>query len=129
MKALLVVISLMGAMFATSTAAMASEGAATQYTASFLAPMPDGGFSQWTCSGVHVVNLVSIKDSEICTVSGDTTGLVAGVYVGNPTANVPPFGEVPWFSDFDGVTATRFKAIIVANPDGTFTQHILAYYN
>jgi len=119
----------MVAMFATSTAAMASEGAATQYKASFQAPMPDGGFSQWTCSGVHVVNGVSIKDSEICTITGDTSGLVAGTYVGNPTANVPPFGEVPWFSDFDGVTATRFKAIIVENPDGTFTQHILAYYN
>jgi len=39
-----VVISLMVAMFATSTAAMASEGAATQYKASFSAPMPDGGF-------------------------------------------------------------------------------------
>ena len=129
MKGLVVVISLMVAMFATSTAAMASEGAATQYKASFQAPMPDGGFSQWTCSGVHVVNSVSIKDSEICTITGDTSGLVAGTYVGNPTANVPPFGEVPWFSDFDGVTATRFKAVIVENPDGTFTQHILAYYN
>ncbi|TME55897.1 MAG: hypothetical protein E6I58_09425 [Chloroflexi bacterium] len=116
MKGLVVAISLMVAMFATSTAAMASEGAATQYKASFQAPMLDGG-------------CVSIKDSEICTVTGDTSGLVAGTYVGNPTANVPPFGEVPWFSDFDGVTATRFKAIIVENPDGTFTQHILAYYN
>ena len=129
MKGLVVVISLMAAVFATSTTAMASEGSATQYKASFQAPMPDGGFSQWTCSGVHVVNLVSVKDSEICTITGDTSGLVAGTYVGNPTANVPPFGDVPWFSDFDGATATSFKAIIVANPDATFTQHILAYYN
>lgn len=43
-KGLVVVITLMVAMFATSTAAMASEGAATQYKASFSAPMPDGGF-------------------------------------------------------------------------------------
>src|SRR5438309_7504235 len=100
-KGLVVAISLMVAMFATSTAAMASEGAATQYKASFQAPMPDGGFSQWTCSGVHVVSRVSIKDSEICTVTGDTSGLVAGTYVGKSNANVPPFGVVLWFSVFD----------------------------
>src|SRR3989454_11265477 len=69
-KGLVVVITCMVAIFATATAAMASEGAATQYKASFSAPMPDGGFSQWTCSGVHIVNRVSITDSEICTITG-----------------------------------------------------------
>jgi hypothetical protein len=77
-KGLVVVISLMVAVFATSTTAMASEGSATQYKASFQAPMPDGGFSHWTCSGAHVVNHLSVKDSEICTITGDASGLVAG---------------------------------------------------
>jgi uncharacterized protein YcfJ len=109
------------------TAALASEGAATPFKATYTAPAPVG-VSNWTCSGAHVVNRVSVKDSETCLISGNTVGFVAGTYVGNPNANVPPFGVTGWFSDYNGAVATSFTATIVNNGDGTFTQYLTAYY-
>jgi hypothetical protein len=109
------------------TAALASEGAATPFNAAYTAPAPVG-VSNWACSGAHVVNRVSVKDSETCLISGNTAGFVAGTYVGKPTANIPPFGDTQWFSDYNGVEATSFTATILNNGDGTFSLYITAYY-
>jgi hypothetical protein len=110
-------------------AVFASEGVATPFKASYVTPTPIGD-SLWTCSGAHVVNRVSIKDSETCLVSGNTTGFVAGTYVGNPTTNIPPFGpNAGWGSDYNGAVATMFTQTFIANGDGTFTMDITAYYN
>jgi hypothetical protein len=111
------------------------SGAGTAFAASYGLPASDGGTTTWTCSGAHVVNKVSFKDSETCIISGDLTGYVAGTFSGNPLGYFPPlfplFGLVPWFSDFpgeNGATATSWTATVTANADGTFTQNIVAYY-
>jgi len=109
------------------TAALATEGAATPFKATYTAPAPVG-VSNWTCSGAHVVNNVSVKDSETCLISGNTAGFVAGTYIGNPVVNIPPFGVTGWISDFNGVESTGFIATLVNNGDGTFTLDITAYY-
>jgi hypothetical protein len=87
------------------------------------------GVSIWTCSGAHIVNPISVKESETCVISCNTTGLVGGTYVGNPTANIPPFVVTPWKSDYNGALATSFTATSVKNGDGTFTLVIVAYYS
>jgi hypothetical protein len=109
-------------------AVLASDGVATPFKASYTTATPFG-VSIWTCSGAHIVNRVSVKDSETCLITGTTTGLVAGTYVGNPTANIPPFGVTPWGSDYNGALATSFRATLVKNGDGTFTLDIVAYYS
>lgn len=97
-----------------------SNGAATRFTFTWE--------SDTTCSGVHIVNKVSVKDTETCLYSGDTTGYTAGKYQGNPTG-MNPWGFVSgWRSDYNGVAATSWKITMVDNGDGTFTSHIVAYY-
>ena len=108
-------------------AALAASGAATPFKATYTAPAPVG-VSNWTCSGAHVVNRVSVKDSETCLISGNTAGFVAGTYIGDPMVNIPPFGVTGWISDFNGVESTSFIATLVNNGDGTFTLDITAYY-
>jgi hypothetical protein len=97
-----------------------SNGAGTRYTFTYG--------SDFTCSGLHVVNKVSVKDSEICLLSGDRTGLTAGKYQGNPTGMTPWGYEKGWLSDYNGVAATSWKMTMVDNRNGTFTMHIVAYY-
>ena len=126
MRRLMVLPVVLFAFAAFPAIASASNGAATPFKAAFSAPTPDG-FADFTCSGAHIVNK-TVKDSETCLVTGDTNGFVAGTYFGNPTADIPPLGVVPWFSDFNGLEASRFIATFVDNGDGTWTNHIVAYY-
>ena len=127
MRRLMVLTFVLFAFAAFPATASASSGAATPFKAAFSAPMPDGGFADFTCSGAHIVNK-TVKDSETCLVTGDTNGFVAGTYFGHPTADIPALGVVPWFSDFNGVQASRFIATFVDNGDGTWTNYIVAYY-
>jgi len=124
----LVVLTFVVLLFAAFPAtASASSGAATPFKAGFSAPIPDGGFADFTCSGAHIVNK-TIKDSETCLITNDTNFFVEGTYFGNPTADIPGLGVVPWFSDFNGVEASRFIVTFVDNGDGTWTQYLVAYY-
>src|SRR5207249_4258670 len=88
-----------------------NSGVATPFKAAFSAATPDG-FADFMCSGAHIVNK-TVKDSETCLITGDTNGFVAGTYFGNPTADIPPLGVVPWFSDFNSDQASRFIATFV----------------
>jgi len=103
--------------------AFASNGAATHFNATYT------NVATWTCSGSHVVNK-TIKDSETCVLSGDTSGFVAGVFTStNGIGTLPPFGPVQWVSDYTGgATATSWTITMVNNLDGTFTANIVAYY-
>lgn len=105
-----------------SSTAFASNGKATQFTATY--PV---GAATWTCSGVHIVNK-TIKDSETCVISGDTTGYLAGTYTGAPVGAFPPYGSITWLSDFNGALATTWTITMTDNGDGTFTANIVAYY-
>jgi hypothetical protein len=127
MKRVLLAAAVVAGALVAPTAVLASEGAATPFKATYTAPAPSG-VSDWTCSGAHVVNKVSVKDSETCLISGNTAGFVAGTFVGNPTANIPPFGDTGWLSDYNNIEAKSFTATIVNNGDGTFTLDITAYY-
>ncbi|TMB90519.1 MAG: hypothetical protein E6J18_14155 [Chloroflexi bacterium] len=126
MRRLMVVTVVLLAFASFPATVSASNGAATPFKAAFSAATPDG-FADFTCSGAHIVNK-TVKDSETCLITGDTNGFVAGTYFGNPTADIPPLGVVPWFSDFNSVQASRFIATFVDHGDGTWTNYIVAYY-
>ncbi len=121
--------------FGSATAlANNGNGAGTAFKASYSTGAIDGGTNTWTCSGAHVVNNVSFKDSETCIVSGDVTGYANGTYSGNPAGFVAGsiFGAgTEWSSDFAGelgAIATSWTIIESDNGDGTFTLDIVAYY-
>jgi hypothetical protein len=121
--------------FGTVTAfANNGDGAGTAFKAMYPSPGIDGGTATWTCSGAHVVNKVSFKDSETCVVSVDVAGYANGTYSGSPTGPVAgsPFGaSTAWFSDFageSGAMATSWTIVESDNGDGTFTLDILAFY-
>ena len=126
MRRLMVVTVVLLAFAAFPATVSASSGVATPFKAAFSAATPDG-FADFMCSGAHIVNK-TVKDSETCLITGDTNGFVAGTYFGNPTADIPPLGVVPWFSDFNSEQASRFIATFVDNGDGTWTMYIVAYY-
>lgn len=105
--------------------ATASNGAATQFKVSYS---PDGGTTTWTCVGTHVVNNNVTKDEETCSISGNTTGYVAGTYSGSPFGNFPPYGSIYWQSDFNGARASSWTIRLAANGGGTFTAHIVSLY-
>jgi hypothetical protein len=121
--------------FGTVTAsANNGNGAGTAFKATYPAGAIDGGLSTFTCSGAHVVNKVSFKDSETCIVSGDVAGYANGTYSGSPAGFLAgsPFGAgTEWSSDFageNGAIATSWTIVETANADGTFTLDILAFY-
>lgn len=120
-----------------SSVALASNGATTtQFSASYL------NIAQFDCSGAHVVKTspkVSVKDSETCLLTGDTTGFVAGTFTSTymvgtqgwgflPPYNFDGYGNAAWGSDYDGAVATSWTITSVDNGDGTFTWTIVAYY-
>jgi hypothetical protein len=111
------------------------NGAGTAFKATYTAGAVDGGITTWTCSGAHVVNKVSFKDSETCILSGDVTGYANGTYSGSPAGFLAgsPFGAgTLWSSDFsgeNGAVATSWTMVESDNGDGTFTLDIVAYYS
>ncbi len=114
--------------------ANSGDGAGTAFKAMYNVAAVDGGTTTWTCSGAHVVNKVSFKDSETCILSGDVTGYANGTYSGNPAGFLAgsPFGAgTEWASDFvgeHGAVATSWTIVETDNGDGTFTLDIVAYY-
>jgi hypothetical protein len=120
--------------FGTVTAfANNGDGAGTAFKATYQSPGVDGGSATWTCSGAHVVNKVSFKDSETCIVSVDVAGYANGTYSGSPAGSLAgsPFGaNTEWLSDFPGEgLATSWTIVESDNGDGTFTLDILAFYS
>ncbi len=117
-----------------TTFANSGDGAGTAFKATYPSPGIDGGTATWTCSGAHVVNKVSFKDSETCIVSVDVAGYANGTYSGSPAGFVAgsPFGvNTMWNSDFageNGAVATSWTIVESDNGDGTFTLEILAFY-
>jgi hypothetical protein len=112
--------------------ANSGNGAGTAFKASYTSGAIDGGTNTWTCSGAHVVNKVSFKDSETCIVSGDVSGFANGTYSGSPVGFLAGsvFGAgTEWASDFDGLIATSWTIVETDNGDGTFTLDIVAYYS
>jgi hypothetical protein len=111
------------------------DGAGTAFKATYPSPSIDGGTATWTCSGAHVVNKGSFKDSETCIVSVDVAGFANGTYSGSPAGFLAgsPFGAgTEWASDFtgeNGAVATSWTIVETDNGDGTFTLDILAFYS
>ena len=79
------------------------------------------------CSGAHIVNQVSVKDSETCLLA-DGTGMTAGTYQGAPNG-MNPWGVVGhWRSDYNSVLAKSWTMTAVDNGNGSFTLYVVAYY-
>ena len=126
MKRLLCIVAVVVAALGTGAVATASQGAATPFKATYNGTPG----ATYTCAGAHVVNRVSVKDSERCVISGDTTGYVAGTYSGSPLGFFPPVGiDADWISDYDGTIASSWTFTVTDNGDGTFTIDIVAYYS
>ena len=117
-----------------TASANSGAGAGTAFKAAYTSGAIDGGTNSWTCSGAHVVNKVSFKDSETCIVSGDVAGFANGTYSGSPAGFLAGsvFGTgTEWASDFageGGAVATTWTIVETDNGDGTFTLDILALY-
>ena len=125
MKRLLCIVAVVVAALGTGAVATASQGAATPFKATYNGTPG----ATYTCAGAHVVNRVSVKDSERCVISGDTTGYVAGTYSGSPLGFLPWYGISDWISDYDGTIASSWTITVTENGDGTFTFDIVAYYS
>jgi hypothetical protein len=125
MKRLLCIVAVVVAALGTGAVARASQGAATPFKATYNGTPG----ATYTCAGAHVVNRVSVKDSERCVISGDTTGYVAGTYSGSPFGFLPWYGISDWISDYDGAIASSWMITVTENGDGTFTLDIVAYYS
>jgi hypothetical protein len=54
------------------------------------------------------LDINNASDYEVCKVSGDILGFVAGTFSGSPSGVLPPFGSRRWASDFDGLVATSW---------------------
>jgi hypothetical protein len=123
----------------------ASNGKATPFKVQYLGT----DTSTWTCAGAHVVNNAGIKDSETCTITGDTSPYVAGRFTSGEicpsTDQYPPSiqgtpacGELPpysapylpawWLSDFNAHPAISWTVVMKRNGDGTFTADAVSYY-
>jgi hypothetical protein len=112
----LVAALLLLAILAPSVAA--STGAVTPFKIAF-----DGG----TCTGVHVVNKVSAEDLEVCLFT-NTSGMSTGIFSGDPLGMAPSGSVHHWRSDYNGVVATRWTMIVVANGNGTDTMFVVSFY-
>jgi hypothetical protein len=118
------VVLAMSAVAASSAAVLASNGAATPFKVAF-----DDGSTHYDCAGARVENRVSIKDSETCLVTGDTSLMIAGTYSGDPYGDLPWFPHARWQSDTgDGRIADHWTVTVNDNGDGTFTLYAVAYF-
>lgn len=103
------------------------NGVATPYTITFGPPLYPG--PTWSCWGSRVVNGNGVKDSETCVLSGDTSGVAAGTFSGDPYGDLFGTPQVRWASSFDVQMATRWTITVTDNGDGTFTAAIVAFYS
>ena len=106
--------------------ASAGNGSATsQYFTSYH----DTNGVESDCTGTRVVQKDgTVKDSATCILSGDTSRLVSGTVVGNPSYCLNAVCWAAWVSDFDGKIAKSVNLKLTDNGDGTFTQKVTAYY-
>jgi hypothetical protein len=132
-----------------AASAVTPQGASTHYTSTFSNFYVDYGVA-WngTCSGNRIVNNGGgTKDVETCTITGDTSTIVAGTY--KSTGIAPPslgycvgyaVGSIPfifenapacWASDYDGQFASSWKLSFApgGGSPGAWTEDIVAYYN
>lgn len=119
-----------GAPGGSGGAGAANRAVVTHWTATFTTVAADGGTATWTCTGNRVVNHghPAGLDSATCTVTGDTTGMVAGTYTGAPAGALPPNPAFTWVSPFDGKTAASWEAVVMDNGDGTFSVEVSAFF-
>lgn len=113
----------LGVLAASSAPVLASGATATPFKAQYS----DGG-TEYDCSGARIVNRVSVKDSETCLISGDTSWLYAGSFTGDPYGDVPGCTHCLFVSDYDGLLATSWSTIVVRNGDGTYSAYVLMYF-
>ena len=126
MKHIVAIASIVGAISLGGVVGVASaDGAATPFKASYNDPALG---TLDTCSGARVVQSNgTVKDSETCTLSGDTSKVVAGTVVGNPDYTLGGVYSY-WSSDFNGQAAKSVTLRFVANGDGTYTEYVVSYY-
>lgn len=119
-------IALLLGLLATNGVAYAANGKATPFKATYTDLMFN---TLDTCSGAHVLQgNGKVKDSETCMLSGDTSRVLAGTYVGAPKFCIPNNPCAVWSSDYDGQIAKNVTLTIIDNGDGTFTMDVVAYY-
>ena len=112
-----------GVLAASSAPVLASGGTATPFKAAYS----DAG-TEYECSGVRIVNRVSVKDSETCLITGDTSWLYAGFFAGDPYGDVPGCTHCLFVSDYDGRLATSWSTTVVDDGDGVFTAYVVMYF-
>jgi len=112
------------ALAASSAPALASHGAATPFKVAY--EYPEGTY--WDCAGARVDNRVSVKDSETCLVTGDTSMLSVGTFSGHPRGDLPWFPNARIGSDYDGQIALDWTIRVTDNGDGSFTMYVVAYF-
>ena len=119
-------IVLLLTLFTINGTAHAAGGGATPFKAQYTNLLFN---TLDTCSGAHVIQgNGKVKDSQTCILSGDTSLVVTGTFVGNPGFCIPNNPCAVWASDFDGQIAKSVTITIVDNGDGTFTETVVAYY-
>jgi hypothetical protein len=99
-------------------------------TTPFAAGYTDGNGVWSSCTGTRVVQKDgTVKDSETCILSGDTSRLVEGTVTGNPNYCLNAVCWPTWVSDAgDGKIAKSVILKLINNGDGTFTEKVTAYY-
>ena len=114
----LAVFSLAGAGLGSSLAAAGDGAKTTHFTASYT----DAVFGLVVCAGERISKSALkafIKDSEDCT-----------LLEGFPARDLRLRGQTfeGWASDYDGMLALDCTFVITDNGDGTWNNHIVAYY-
>jgi hypothetical protein len=128
MKRFAAVLSAVAILSMAGVSAASAERASvsvTPYTASWTF----NGVSA-TCYGARVVTATTVTDYEACRYTGDTSGIVAGTYSGNPRGVIPgicPLG-CRWSSDYDAAIATSWTETLFSNGDGSYTGIEVARY-
>ena len=142
-KMIITVIAALGLLGLSSTAALASTqapgirqapGASASVTAApFTAQGTETEGGLYTCKGVHIMNSNGTsEDIETCRVTGISAAEAAanptGVYSGDPDGYVPFGGVGPWFSDYNGATASSWVIGVHEHGNGTATEGIEANF-
>jgi len=120
------------ALAAAGASAAPGSGAATPFKATYV----DSALGATaTCSGAHIeqtngATAGTIKDSETCIISGDTSSVPTGTIVGDPNYTFPALGNTQlfWQSDYNGLIASHVTLTFTPNGDGTYTEEVVAYY-
>jgi hypothetical protein len=81
------------------------------------------------CTGTRIVQKDgTVKDSETCNLSGDTSRLSPGTVHGRADYCLNGVCWAYWVSDYDSQAATSVNLTQIPNGDGTYTQKVTAYY-